>query len=424
MSTPSLLSRVVIVTKWFPPEHAPFGVMMDELAASLVRRGHAVTVITGNPTHPSGVLPAGFDNRLVATARNADGVEIVRVWSPARAPAKRETPPSLAFRLLGFASFSLLAAFQVLRRARGATVFAVLQPLVIGPLLLVAARLVGARVVFNVQDLHPDALIEVGLLKARLPIAVLRTIERHCYRSADALAVISRGFRDHCVARGARPARVEVIPNWIDEGSVAPLASPSALRREAGLADDAFVALYAGTIGHVSGAEVVVRAAARLRRHPSIRFLFVGDGPVVPRLLDRVRELELDNVRFLPFQPRSRLAEVQSAGDASLVTMLPGKGRTSVPSKVLGYMAAARPVLASVDAQCETAALVRLAGCGVVVPPDDETALAVALEELAADPARRSELGGAGRAYLERELNRESVLSRYAALFHRVGGEP
>ena len=141
MSTPSPLSHVVIVTKWFPPEHAPFGVMMDELAASLVRRGHAVTVITGNPTHPSGVLPAGFDNRLVASARNADGVEIVRVWSPARAPAKHDTPLGLAFRLLGFASFSLLAAFQVLRRARGATVFAVLQPLVIGPLLLIAARL-------------------------------------------------------------------------------------------------------------------------------------------------------------------------------------------------------------------------------------------------------------------------------------------
>lgn len=423
MSTSSSLPRIVIVSKWFPPEHAPFGVMMDELAASLVRSGYSVTVITGNPTHPSGVLPPGFGNRLVETTRNPDGVEIVRIWSPTRAPSKRQTPPGLAFRLLGFASFSLLATFQVLRRARGATVFAVLQPLVIGPLLLVAARLVGARVVFNLQDLHPDALVEVGLLKARLPIAALRAIEGYCYRSADALAVISPGFLRHCVARGAEAARVTVIPNWIDEVSVTPLASPGALRREAGLSEDACVALYAGTIGLVSGADVVLRAAALLRRHPSIRFLFVGEGPLVPRLRDRVCELGLDNVRFLPFQPRSRLAEVQSAGDVSLVTMLPGKGRTSVPSKVLGYMAAARPVLASVDDHCETADLVRLAGCGVVVPPDDETALAVALEELAADPARRLELGGAGRAYLERELNRESVLARYAELFRHVGGE-
>jgi colanic acid biosynthesis glycosyl transferase WcaI len=414
----------VIVTKWFPPEHAPFGIMMDELATFLAKSGHAVTVVTGNPTHPSGVLDVGFDNRLVQTARRSDGVEVVRVWSPTRSPKRRDTPPGFVFRVLGFASFALLASLQVSIRARRATLFAVLQPLVIGPLLLFVARLIRARVILNVQDLHPDALVEVGLIRNRLLIALLRNMEGCSYKAADAVTVISDGFRDHCIERGAKPNRVAVVPNWIDDNVVMPLYGESRLRREAGLPEGSFVALYAGTVGHVSGAEVVIRAAARLRAHPHIRFLFIGEGPALPRLQSEVAKLGLSNVAFLPFQPRSRLAEVQSAGDVSLVTLLPGKGRTSVPSKVLGYMAAARPVLASVDASCETARLISVAGCGVVVAPDDEVALCNALEDFFARREALGQLGARGREYLVRTFNRDTVLMRYGDVFRRFEGAP
>ncbi len=176
------------------------------------------------------------------------------------------------------------------------------------------------------------------------------------------------------------------------------------------------VALYAGTVGLVSGAEVVIESAAILGPDAGIRILFVGEGQLLPRLRQRVDELGLKNVTFLPFQDRERLNEVQSVGDVSLVTLLRGHGRTSVPSKVLGYLAAGRPVIAAVDMDSETARFVTRAGAGVVVAPGDATAMAEALLAMRQDPDRRKVMGQAGRKYLEVNCSKEDVLQAYATM--------
>jgi colanic acid biosynthesis glycosyl transferase WcaI len=127
-------------------------------------------------------------------------------------------------------------------------------------------------------------------------------------------------------------------------------------------------------------------------------------------------------MRFLPYQPRERLAEVQATADVSLVTLAPGRGRTSVPSKVMGYMAAGRPVVASVDSGCDTAREIEESGCGVVVPPGDPEALARAISDLLADEHRREQLGRAGRQRVEERYAKPVVLEKYRqvleGLFH------
>jgi colanic acid biosynthesis glycosyl transferase WcaI len=177
------------------------------------------------------------------------------------------------------------------------------------------------------------------------------------------------------------------------------------------------VALYAGTIGLVSGAEVIIDAAVKLGPASGVRILFVGEGQLLPKLEQRARDLGLGNVAFLPFQPRELLNDVQSAADVSLVTLLPGHGRTSMPSKVLGYLAAGRPVVAAVDTDSETARFLRRAGAGIVVPPGDPPALADAIVALRDDPERRRAMGRAGRVYLERHCSQDEVLGAYAEMF-------
>ena len=285
-----------------------------------------------------------------------------------------------------------------------------------GPLLWLVSRVRCARVVFNIQDLHPDALVDLGLIRSPLAIRCLRMMESLCYRKADGLAVICEGFREHCVARGARASGVRVIPNWIDLDEISPRTGSPELRRAAGAHADEVVALYAGTVGLVSGAEVVIESAAILGPDAGIRILFVGEGQLLPRLRQRVDELGLKNVTFLPFQDRERLNEVQSVGDVSLVTLLRGHGRTSVPSKVLGYLAAGRPVIAAVDMDSETARFVTRAGAGVVVAPGDATAMAEALLAMRQDPDRRKVMGQAGRKYLEVNCSKEDVLQAYATM--------
>ena len=151
-----------------------------------------------------------------------------------------------------------------------------------------------------------------------------------------------------------------------------------------------------GTIGYVSGAEILIEAARVLKSRRDILILCVGGGPLRDRLADTAARERLDNLRFLPFQPAEDLDQVQATADIGLVTLLSDAGKTSVPSKVLGYLAAGRPVVASVAADSDTAKMVEEAGCGRVTTCMDPVALAGAIRELADDPDTRSAMGKTG----------------------------
>lgn len=400
--------RIVLLSQWFPPEHAPIGYMLKELAQHLMETGFDVEVVTGFPNHPTGRIPAPYRSRWLDRDR-IDGVPVTRLWS--FISERRGLVP----RALNFLTFVARAFLYLLTCPKPAVIFAVLQPQPLGLVVLLLAKLRGFKVIFNIQDLHTDVLIDLGVVRGRRMTGLLRFIERTVYRHADALAVICDGFEAHVRAHGA-VCPVGVIPNWIDVDEVHPdAAAGHAFLQAHGLDPTRPVALYAGTIGHVSGAQVVIEAA---RGQPGIQWLFVGEGPLLPEL--RARAQGLGMVHFLPFQPREALGRVQNCATVSLVSLSPGKGIFSVPSKVLGYMAAGKPVVASVDPSSETARLVRDSGCGEVVPAGDASALAARVRALVDDALSREAAGLRGRRYLEGRYTRQAVCVQYQRLIDRT----
>jgi colanic acid biosynthesis glycosyl transferase WcaI len=402
---------VTIVSQWYPPEPAPFGRMMHELARFLSKRGWNVTVVTGFPNHPSGILHDGYRRRWLLE-ENVDGVRVCRVWlslSPKR---------TLLGRIATFVTFTATSSWRLLRQRRPGIIFAVLQPLSMGIVLPFVARFKRAAVVFNVQDLHPEAQVRSGLIKNTHVIRFLRAVEAYAYRRCEALTVICEEFRRHAIARGAASDRITVVENWIDTERIRPLAAArKAFRSALGLDDGDFVALYAGTLGYSSGAAVVIDAANLLRQEVKCRFLIVGDGPILAGLKQRAAELSLTNVVFLPFQPESELAAMQGSSDVSIVTLSGSFSEISVPSKLLAYFAAGRAVVASVPPTSKTAELVTRASAGVVVPPADGTALAAAIRTLAADAASVRRFGLAARAFAEQHFSLSAAAGRYESVF-------
>jgi colanic acid biosynthesis glycosyl transferase WcaI len=402
--------RIVLVSQWYPPEQAPYGHMVRELAAGLAAAGWEVTVVTGFPNHPGGEVFGGYRKRWRLEERES-GVRILRTWL---ATSSRRSRLS---RVLGFVTFTFTSAWTVLWHTRADVIFGVTQPLSMGVVLPLLARLKRAAVVLNIQDLHPDVPIELGMVRNPILIRALRALERFGYRAADRLTVISEGFREHCVQRGGNTERIHVIHNWIDLDEVRPGPRINRFRSDAGCSAGDFIVLYAGTVGLVSGAEILVEAAKALRNYPDIKFVVVGGGPLLEPLRQLAAAAGLGLINFFPFQDRSRLGEVQAAADVSVVTLASGKGRTSVPSKLLGYMAAARPVIAAVDQDCETARTVSEAGCGVVTPPGDGMALAAAILRLKENSGERQRMGLSGRRYAEEHLSRPRVLAQYGEVF-------
>lgn len=405
--------NITLVTQWFPPEQAPIGYMIKELADALATEGHDVNIITGFPNHPAGVVFGGYKKKWVLQER-VGSVEVTRVWLATSANRSRLR------RIFTFLTFTFTSAWALLMQSKPQLIFAVFQPLSVGVTLPLLARIKGAKLVLNVQDLHPDVPIELGMIQNPLMIKALRAVERFGYRRANALAVICDTFKEHCIARGAKAENVEVIPNWIDLNEIQPSLRNNAFRERLGLNDSHFVILYAGTVGWVSGAGVMLEAAVRLRDLCNVRIVFVGEGPLVLELKKQAQALGLDNVVFSPFQLREILPQVQAMSDVSVVTLRAGKGRASVPSKVLGYMAAARPVLASVDADSETARAVLLADCGWVIEPENSEKLAETIRSMQGDAALRKRLGDNGRKFLENNYARATVTDKYIEFFKRI----
>lgn len=398
--------HILIAPQVFPPEAHPTAVMIGELARHLVARGFRVTVAAGYPHHPHGRLPEGLKKRLLSV-ETTDGVRVFRVW--------HLTSPNMRIPVRAAVMVSQAAAMSAAGMlARSVDVVLSVGPPFAGPLFSAAlARHFGAALVTVVYDIYPDIAIESGQLSNSVVIRIARALEMEMYEVSDAIIVLSDGFRRTLTGRGVAAEKVHVVPVWLSSDVISPMDRDTMWRRELLIPKDKFVVLYAGTLGLVSGAEVAVQAAEILRTDGQIQFLFVGEGRIRESLELLARNRRLDNVRFLPFQPRRRLSEVQASADVSLVTLGPGRGRTSVPSKVLGYMAAGRPVIASVDADCDTAELVRRSGAGIVVAPGDAKELARGILELRADRARRRELGAAGRRAFERQFSRDQVLHQF-----------
>ncbi|MGH8239692.1 MAG: glycosyltransferase family 4 protein, partial [Steroidobacteraceae bacterium] len=347
------------------------------------------------------------------------GVRLCRVWL-ATSPRR-----SLLARLATFISFTLSASWRLLHEPRPDIVLAVLQPLSVGLTLPLLARWKRAALVFNIQDLHPDAQVSMGLIRSPLLIRALRVLEAHAYRRCAALTVICESFRRHVVARGAADGSVHVVENWIDTQRIAPQPDAGlAFRRQHDIDAAAFVVLWAGTLGHASGAGIVVDAATQLRDMPHVRFLVVGEGPLAATLRERVAAAQLSNVTFRDFQPEKQLAAMQNSADVSLVTLAASFAQVSVPSKVLAYLAAGRPVVACVPQESETAALVKRADAGVVVPAGDARALADAIRTLALNAADVRLMGERARSYAVTHLSRTAALDRYEAILARVVARP
>lgn len=406
--------RLVITTQVFPPEIHPTAVMAVELAEGLARRGWQVTVACGLPHHPTGELAAGFGKRL-RQVEALDGSRVVRVWHPT---LRSRAILSRAFVMVTQAAATAMAAASA---GPADVILSFGGPPLLGPVLsglIGAAR--GIPLVTVVHDIYPDVAIETGSVRNPVVTGAARALERLQYRLSRRLVVLGEASRALIQAKGVPGDRLDVLPVWLDPEEIRPLPRDTSWRAENGLSDVDFVVLYSGTAGIVSGAEILAEVAARLPRDVAV--VLVGGGEAWRRLEARVRDgTAPPNLILRPYQPRERLPEVQASADLSLITLLPGKGRTSVPSKVQGYMAAGRPVLAAVDPDCDTARLVVRGDFGMVVGYDAD-AIAAGILEARRDPRRRASWGQRARSTFEREHAREPLIDRYDALLSRVAG--
>lgn len=408
------IGPLVVLCPHFEPDNAPTGTVITRIVRELVSLGHTVHVVTSLPWYRSHHIDAGWEGRLVRTEVTSWG-SITRVH-----PFPGRDKANLARRAVGFAAYSVLAGVQCLRVGgwfrRSGVVLAMSPPLTLGLTGWLVSRLRRCPMIFNIQDVFPDAAVETGAISNQWVIAAASWLERVSYRRADAVTVLSDDLRDNVIAKlgAAQAAKVRVIPNFVDTDAIVPDDRLTPYRAALGLGDG-LVVLYAGNVGFSQSLDLVLAAA---RAMPEVTFLINGDGSA-----RRTLEAEasgLANVHFAGYIEASRLSELLATGDVHVVPLRAGLGRVSVPSKTYSIMAAGRPVLAAIDADTAVPRMLEASGGGVAVPPDDVDAFVGALRDLVDDPERAALLGSRGRSWVVREASPRAVGVAYDLLVREL----
>jgi glycosyltransferase involved in cell wall biosynthesis len=389
--------RVLFVTHYFPPEVGAAQTRLFDLAVALRARGHEITVLTGFPNYPDGVIPEPYRGRLLLRER-LGGLHVVR------APILPAPNRGVVRRLLNHLSFAVSAPLASLGAGPADVVLVETPPLFGAISGLGVAALRRAPALLHVADLWPDAVIQFGVLRHRPVVAAARALERFAYRHADALAVPTPGLQRVLHERGGDDATVVLIPHGVDVGRF-PLDGdgPASPRR----------VVYSGTIGLGHATGTLIEAGRILERREPVAYeiMIAGDGAEAPQLREEVRRSGPRNVSFLGRLPRAELPALLASAGVAVATQrdLPLLA-DALSTKVLEYMAAARPVV--VAASGWTAEVVRRADAGIACPPEDADALAAAIVSVAADPERARIMGHNGRRYVEAHLSRTIAVDR------------
>jgi putative colanic acid biosynthesis glycosyltransferase WcaI len=406
---------IVVLGPHVDPDTAPTGRVLTRIVTELAARGHELHVVAALPWYRRHAIEPGWSGRLVRREP--------RPWGSVRRvhPFPGDDRGNLVRRAAGFAGFSVLAAGAGLSAGgwlrRVDAVIAMSPPLTLGLTGRVVAWSHRAPLVFNIQDVFPDAAVETGAITDRRVIAVASWLERLSYRLADAVTVLSDDLRANVAAKvpATRAPRVHTIPNFVDTARIAPRDRMTDYRRELGIGAEPVV-LYAGNIGYSQSVGLLLDAARAL---PEVTFLVNGEGVAREQL---VRDAAgLANVRFAGYVPEGRLAELLATGDVHTVPLKRGLAAVSVPSKTYSILAAGRPVVAAIDPGTEIPRLLAASGGGIAVAPDDPAAFTAAVRALVDDPDLAAEAGRRGRAWVVEAASPAAVAVAYEALVRSLG---
>jgi glycosyltransferase involved in cell wall biosynthesis len=245
----------------------------------------------------------------------------------------------------------------------------------------------------------------LGMLHSKLLIRVATALEEFIYRRSDLITGQTQGIVENIRSRiPTVPAALMTNGADVEAFSVDLNGARERVRRDLGL-ENAFVVGYAGLHGLAQGLETLLEAAERLRQQKDIHFVLFGDGPEKPKLTEMVRKQKLNNVHLHPAQPKSNMPGIMAAFDASIVPLKRLElFRGALPCKLFESMAAAVPVILSIDG--EARALVEEAVAGICVPPEDAEEMAEAVLRLRRDPALRTSLGQNARRYVMSKYDR------------------
>jgi len=403
--------RILLLTQYFAPEVGASQVRLSAFCRELKAAGHEVEVVTAMPHHPEGRIHPDYRGRFYRR-ETLESITVHRVWLLAAKGSGFK-------RILTYLSFAFFCFFGLIRAKRPDYLFVDSPPLFLAIPGWLASRFWRVPFIFNVADLWPDSVLDLGIMRPGIATKFGFALESWTYRQADFVTAVTEGIRTCLLQKKHVPAgKVLFLPNGVDTTLFQPATPPDErLRAQLGLCDKKIV-LYAGNHGYANAMEQLIEAAS-LISDQTIHFLILGDGPEKSSLQALARQLRLSNITFLDSVPLERLPPFLSIASLAAVTLRKCSiTQGARPAKTFVMMAAGKPVVLA--GQGESAELLREANAGLIVPSHSPHNLANAILLLASDPDMAARMGKNGSAFVQANFNWSLLVRNWLAQLRRA----
>lgn len=402
--------RILVLSQYFWPE----SFIINDIVRTLDEQGHSVVVATGKPNYPDGYIFAGYRARGTQRERFEDRIEVARVplWPRGRGGAK-----NLIFNYLSFV-FSGLLLLPWMLRGRQFDAILVFAPSPVTQAIpaITLKWFKRARLALWVQDLWPESLSATGFVRNRHALRVVGWMVKAIYRCCDMLLVQSRAFVDP-VSRYAAIEKIHYYPNSMKASPVHAVADVGPELKA--LLEQHFCVVFAGNLGTAQAVDTLLKAAIELRDDPQVRIVLVGSGSRLGWLESQQQALGLENLVLPGRFPMDAMPQIFERSSALLVSLTDEEAfAQTIPSKIQAYLAAGRPIIASMNG--EGARVVREAGAGMTSPAEQVVPLVDNIRRMKALTfTEREAMGQSGRAYFDAHFEMRSQVARLVELLER-----
>ncbi|MBD2459657.1 glycosyltransferase family 4 protein [Oscillatoria sp. FACHB-1407] len=400
--------RLSIITQFFPPDYAPTGQLIDELARLLSNQGMSVDVFTGQPGY-------AFQETTAPMNECVDKVNVrrsrtVRFWSR-----------RIRGKTINGILFVLRALFHLFHIRQSHILLLTTAPPFL-PLLGYFAKVwFKQRYICLLYDLYPDIAVQLGVIPEQHWVAKLwRRINKQVWRQAEAIIVLSSSMKDRVINHCPELAdKVYVIHSWADPSWIVPLEKEANWFAQKHDLVDQFTVLYSGNMGRCHDLDTIMAAIEELRDEP-IKFVFIGDGGRRQFCLDYVQQQNLTNVLFLPYQDKQILPYSLTACDLTLVSVDSKMEGLVAPSKLYSALASGRPIAAICDNRSYLSTLIKQAQCGATFENGNGVGLASFIRLLRGDRQLAEQMGQSGRHYLQTHFTPPIISRQYFDLMRQA----
>lgn len=402
--------RILVVSQYFWPENF----RVNDLVSEFCKHGHDVTVLTGYPNYPSGIIFPEFKSNPSSYAR-FQKANVLRMPVISRGNSNLK----LLMNYISFVfSATLLGAWSL--RGRKFEIVFVYEPSPITVTLpaIFLGYLKSAPVVLWVLDLWPETLKAIGIIRSEYLLKIVGYLVTFIYRRCDLILAQSKSFIPQIQYRCKKFVRVEYFPSWSDSEFD---FSKVSLASEIPPLEGAFNIMFAGNIGDAQDFPAILKAAEALKHNRAIRWLIIGEGRTLGWVKSEVIRRNLEqSVLLLGSYPLDRMPSFYKHADAMLVTL---KSESifsmTIPGKMQSYLAAGIPILAMLDG--EGASIIDASGAGLSSPAGDGQALAESIIRMAGmSPEERLSMGKLGLTLSMTEFNRSILITKLLAWFERM----